>query len=222
MTLYSYCLRYDDGAAPNPYWGKCTLVICKPAIRRTAQVGDWVIGLGSAHSVIGDISGSVVYAMRVTERLSMKEYDEYCQEHLSEKLPDWRHKDFRRRVGDCIYDYSKGGKPKLRPSVHGENNRATDLRGENALLSTHFFYFGIKPEELPSNLKPLVHRTQGHKSRANSDYVDEFVAWIEGLGYKPCHAHAEPQLKSKILATPDFRMFCAAQDETEDRDDDIC
>ena len=40
--LYSYCLPYDDGAAPNPFWGTCTLVICKPAIRRTARVGDWI------------------------------------------------------------------------------------------------------------------------------------------------------------------------------------
>jgi hypothetical protein len=57
MILYSYCLRYDDRAAPNPYHGICTLVICKPAIRRTANVGDWIIGLGSVSSPIGDISG---------------------------------------------------------------------------------------------------------------------------------------------------------------------
>ena len=46
MKLYTYCLRYDDGAAPNPYWGVCTLVICKPAIRRSAEPGDWVVVFG--------------------------------------------------------------------------------------------------------------------------------------------------------------------------------
>jgi len=45
-TLYTYCIPYDDGAAPNPYWGICTLVICKPVIRRTAEVGDWIVGTG--------------------------------------------------------------------------------------------------------------------------------------------------------------------------------
>lgn len=70
MKLYSYCLRWDDGAAPNPFWGVCTLAICKPAIRRTAKVGDWVVGLGSANSPIGNISDSVVYAMRVTDAKS--------------------------------------------------------------------------------------------------------------------------------------------------------
>ena len=48
-TIYSYVLRTDDGAAPNPLWGTCTLTICKPVIRRTAKVGDWVIGVGSAN-----------------------------------------------------------------------------------------------------------------------------------------------------------------------------
>jgi hypothetical protein len=74
MTLYSYCLRYDTGAAPNPFGGICTLVICKPAIRRVAQPGDWVVGLGASSSPIGDVSGRVVYAMKITERLTMQGY----------------------------------------------------------------------------------------------------------------------------------------------------
>ena len=45
--IYSYVLRIDDGAAPNPFWGLCTLTICKPAIRRNAQIADWIIGTGS-------------------------------------------------------------------------------------------------------------------------------------------------------------------------------
>jgi Nucleotide modification associated domain 2 len=98
MMLYSYCLRYDDGAAPNPYWGVCTVVICKPAIRRTAHVGDWVVGLGAVSSPIGDISGQVVYAMRVTSVMSMRQYDDHCQKLLSGKIPDWNNRDFRRRM----------------------------------------------------------------------------------------------------------------------------
>lgn len=40
--IYSYVLRYDDGVAPNPYGGVCTLAICKPVIRKKPK---WVIGL---------------------------------------------------------------------------------------------------------------------------------------------------------------------------------
>ena len=221
MILYSYCLRYDDGAAPNPYWGLCTLVICKPAIRRTARVNDWIVGLGSTNSPLGDISSSVVYAMKVTAIMPLKEYDAFCQQHLRNKIPDWSHREFARKVGDCIYEYSHRGKPMLRPSVHNEGNRLTDLKGDNALLSNHFYYFGDKPVRLPKELQPIAHRTQGHKSRANSDYVDEFISWIEGLGLEPCSLHGEPQLKSKIMQSHDCRGLCAGQDREEDQDDSI-
>ncbi len=180
MRLYSYCIRYDDGAAPNPFWGICTLVICKPAIRRCAQVDDWVVGLGSANSPIGDISDCVVYAMKVSDRMTMQEYDEYCQRHHPRKIPQWRNrKDYRLRVGDCIYDYSDGEPPILRWSVHDEGNRERDLGGKCALLSNHFYYFGDKPIKLPDRLGPIIHATQGHKSDANQPYIEEFINWIE-------------------------------------------
>src|SRR6266852_7459904 len=115
--LWSYCLRYDDGAAPNPYWGVCTLAICKPAIRRKAKEGDWVVGLGSKRSPCGDISSKVVYAMHVTQVLTMEGYDLHCRKHLRKKIPNWHDHDFRRRMGDCIYDYGQCP-PHLRESVH--------------------------------------------------------------------------------------------------------
>jgi len=181
MTLYSYCLRFDDGAAPNPYWGVCTLVICKPAIRRNVKVGDWVVGLGSKNSPIGDVSTGVVYAMRVTKVLSMKEYDGFCKRSLTKKIPDWTNSDFRRRVGDCIYDFSHPGQPRQRPSVHTAANRETDLSGLHALLSKHFYYFGDRPRQLPEYLLPIIHATQGHKSRSNARHATKFVRWIESM-----------------------------------------
>ena len=75
-TLYSYVVRTDYGSAPNPFWGVCTLVICKPKIRRSAQVGDWIVGTGSANSPIGDIRGMMIYAMRVTDKMTMYEYEQ--------------------------------------------------------------------------------------------------------------------------------------------------
>ena len=35
MKLYTYCIPYDSGAAPNPFWETCTLAICKPVILKT-------------------------------------------------------------------------------------------------------------------------------------------------------------------------------------------
>src|SRR5215472_8962351 len=86
-TLFSYCIPFDNGAAPNPFWGLCTLAVCKPSIRRSAKVGDWIVGTGSVNSPIGDISGKVVYAMLVTEKMTMKEYDQFTRVGLPGKIP---------------------------------------------------------------------------------------------------------------------------------------
>lgn len=70
--LYSYVVRYDSGFAPNPFYGFCSLATCKPDIRRTASVGNWVVGSGSKSVGRG---GFLVYAMRVTEILTFEEFN---------------------------------------------------------------------------------------------------------------------------------------------------
>ena len=97
-TLFSYCVRDDAGSAPNPFWGVCTLAICKPKIRLAAEPGDWIVGTGSQHSPIGDVSGMLVYVMRVTRKLSMEDYDALTRRELREKIPKWRDRDPRRRA----------------------------------------------------------------------------------------------------------------------------
>lgn len=221
MRLYSYCLRYDDGAAPNPYWGLCTLVVCKPVIRRTANVGDWVVGLGSRNSPLGDISEYVMYAMKVTEKMTLQEYDGFCQSTCPNKIPDWKNRDYRRRVGDCIYDYSGGLPPRMREGVHDERNKERDLGGESALLSDHFYYFGDKPVRLPRHLEPIMHETQGHKSRANDPYRHDFVSWINSWDYKPNSLYGSPQLKLEMVSDPDVRSKCAQRDVEEHDLDEV-
>jgi Nucleotide modification associated domain 2 len=223
MNLYSYCLRFDNGAAPNPYWGICTLAICKPGIRRIARVGDWVVGLGSKDSPIGDISTRMVYAMKVTRVLSMKDYDEFCRRSRTEKLPDLANPDFRRKVGDCIYDFDKAYQPSLRQSIHSQENRETDLAGKNVLLSEDFYYFGEKAVELPEALFPLIHSTQGYKSLANAPYIDNFVQWVEDEAWKKNEPLGEPQRKRGILsrAEEEYRTSCSKQDRKEDEWDRV-
>jgi hypothetical protein len=183
-----------------------------------------VLGIGSKNSPVGDISTDVVYAMRVTKILSMRDYDGFCRKSLSEKIPDWTNSDFRRVVGDCIYDFGPRDEPLLRRSVHTEANRKRDLSGCNVLLSTHFYYFGDKPEGLPEALLPLVHPTQGHKSYANEPYADDFVKWIKSKGWKKRTIVGEPQLKDKIVSMTEeeCRSFCSEQHREEDERDEVC
>lgn len=124
----------------------------------------------------------MVHAMRVTEKVSHFEYDEWAREHCPEKVPDARSSDPRRHVGDAIYDWREDP-PRVRPgSVHDVSNRERDLSGGYALLSEHFFYyFGDHPVAIPEELQGMVQRRQGRRSDSNAPYLDPFVAWLEEL-----------------------------------------
>jgi hypothetical protein len=220
MKLYTYLLRYDYGSAPNPYWGICTLVICKPVIRRTADIGDWVVGFCSASFENNKYPCHIVYAMKVTRKMTMKEYDEYCEKQHPEKIPEWDIDDYCRRVGDCIYDYSSGGEPVQRIGVHTEENIERDLAGKYALVSRHFYYFGDTPIELHDDLMPIVHQSQGHKSNKNAEYADKFVDWIKKGGYVINTLYGEPQLKNEIMNDPEARVKCADRDLEIANDDE--
>lgn len=191
--LFTYTIPIDDGAAPNPFRGMCSLAICKPGIRRCAKKGDWVAGLGSVNAPSGDLSKRLVYAMRVEEVLTLQEYDQKAATNWPHRIPRINSADLSERLGDCIYDYSRGS-PLQRPGVHGPDNKKTDLYGENVLISRDFYYFGSRPIKLPPHLFGICHQTQGHRSESNSPYFDPFVAWLRDLGLA----------RGQILGWPDF------------------
>jgi hypothetical protein len=141
------------------------------------RLGGWD-GLGElAHR---RLRRCVVYAMKVTSKLTMARYDAYTRRELRRKIPYQVNGDRRRGLGDSIYDFSSGP-PVLRPSVHDVEERRTDLGGRYILLSNHFYYFGDHPRRLPDGLLPIVKHGQGHRSRLNARYEASFVSWLEGL-----------------------------------------
>jgi hypothetical protein len=212
-------LPYDDGAAPNPFHGVCTLVICKPAIRASARVGDWIAGTGAKYArrsdgASQDMRGRLVYAMRVSESMPMPLYDEYTRAHLPGKIP--RDED---DCGDSIYDFS-GPVIVQRPGPHLPSNMPTDLRGKNAILSDHFFYFGAAAIELPERLQPIAQNQQGHRVHANAAYVTAFIEWVEQLGHQPCSLLGTPLMSGR--GDESCRRWCAtsraADDDVEEED----
>jgi hypothetical protein len=178
--LFSYTIPIDDGSAPNPFHGMCSLAICKPGIRRVAKKGDWVAGLGSRKAPSGDLSGRIVYAMCIEEVLPMKEYDSRATSEWPRRIPNLRSADLSERLGDCIYDFSRG-EPTQRGGVHGKNNIETDLSGESVLLSRRFYYWGREAIKLPDDLLAICHQTRGHRSDSNAPYFERFVNWLRSL-----------------------------------------
>jgi hypothetical protein len=219
--IYSYVLRFDNGAAPNPFWGVCTLTICKPVIRRTARVGDWVVGTGSKNSKLKDgnkydLSDRLVYAMKISQIKSLKEYDEYCKLNLKTKIPDWTNNDWRKKMGDCIYDYSNSEEPTMRKGVHNEWNRERDLGGKNALVSDRFYYFGEEARIIPDDLRRIIKKNQGHLKVENQDLLERFESWI--FSFEKNKVYANPQLKYEFdkIMTEEQISKCARRHEIED------
>lgn len=189
--LFSYTIPIDDGAAPNPFHALCTLAICKPRIRSTAKPGDWITGLGSKHAPSGDLSGRVVYAMLVKEKITMAQYDQRCQTEWPFRIPDIRSPHESNRLGDCLYDY-RTGQPTLRSGVHHKKEMEKDLGGKFVLIAYEFYYFGNNAVALPKELLAICHQNQGHKSNANKPHFKSFVTWVRSLGFAPGVMHGSP------------------------------
>jgi hypothetical protein len=179
--LFTYNIRHDTGYAPNPFFDVCTLNTCKPQIRREANEGDWVVALKSDR---------VICVMKVTRKMTMAEYWDYCIRRVPGKIPPQSAQctDPRWIVGDCQYEFSSG-KPRLLQGSHESKHVQRDLSGQNTLLSTHFVYFGLHERRLPRELVPIAQCAtgkwigRGRKSRANDPYRADFLQWVERL---PC------------------------------------
>ena len=166
--------------------------------QKFAKQHKWVIGrLGldrKTHpSVI--LSERLIYMMKITEKMTMAEYDGFTRDRLPAKIPEWSNEDPRRKRGDSIYDFS-GGAPSQRQSVHNEGNRKRDLGGEYALLSKHFWYFGRNAIMIPDLMKNLIRAGQGHRSLSNDPWVNEFLQWVSNFQLMPNHLYGLPAGKS--------------------------
>ena len=82
VKLFSYVVAEDKGFAPNPIGGYCTLANCKCRregsrwrnIVELANEGDWIVGTGGANKRKSSGHGTLIYAMRVEESLTLKQY----------------------------------------------------------------------------------------------------------------------------------------------------
>jgi len=96
IHIFSYIVSSDSGFAPNPFWNYCTLACCKPVIRRTASVGDWIVGLSPKA-----LGNDIVFAMKVTEKMTMADY--WKDKRFRNKKVKMKSADPIRRRGDNIY-----------------------------------------------------------------------------------------------------------------------
>lgn len=200
MNLYSYVVRYDSGFAPNPFYGFCTLATCKGLIREHAQVGDWIVGVGSASQKIQQ-GGRIVYAMQVSEKITFNEY--YNDARFEKKKPILTGSKKQAR-GDNIY-YAESNDwaqiDSFHSNVDGSPHREhieIDTEVDAVLVGEKFIYFGkdglFIPDHFISEGKKLCHAGIGRSkfvSDKPTDYelIEKFIKWYEGFDEKGYVSH---------------------------------
>lgn len=193
MHLFSYKVVYDIGFAPNPFHGVCTLATCKPRIRKNADVGDWVLGVGSAAQ---GALGQLVYAMEVGEKLT---FDDYWNDARFQRKKADRRGSLKYRYGDNVYHQAVNGEwlqSDCRHSLEtGEPNAdhvKRDTSADAVLVASRFTYWGGKGPRLPKEFTDwngvnLGDPGRDHTYKAYSrELIDAFVAWVAQLqaGYQ--------------------------------------
>ncbi|MBT0653358.1 hypothetical protein [Geomobilimonas luticola] len=177
MRLFSYIVTHDTGFAPNPFWGFCTLANCKPAIRRAANVGDWIVGISPKAK-----GNKLIYAMQVNEILTYEQY--FNDERFSEKIPYYNSKVVHKR-GDNIYRPLQNGNFQQLQSMHSNGDsenpttKAHDLGGIKVLIAhnDNFYYHGSKALVLPTDLNVLK-VGRAHKNRFSPEVITAFLNFI--------------------------------------------
>lgn len=184
MKCHLYVVEHDKGFAPNPFFGVCTLACCKPRIRQKADVGDYVIGLGSAGA---NLTGRLIYWMMVAEIVT---FDEYWAEPRFIKKRAQMGGSLMECYGDNIYHRDPKTKTWIQAhSFHsdrndaGSGNLANDTgRTENVLIANRFGYWGGSGPIWPPHLEAIRPRGRAERCRLTSEQVEECIAFVEGLG----------------------------------------
>ncbi len=180
MKIYRYVIDHDMGFSPNPFHGICTLVNCKPVVRRLAQIGDYVMGFGSSQS---DIRYKLIYWMRIGETMTFDEYWNDLRFEHKKPVVNGSHLKFH---GDNIYHYDVSGNIIQEPSFHSlpdgspnTKNINTDTGSTNRILVADLFgYYGNRALSVPDGLSDIVAVGRGHRTAHSLELRDAVISWL--------------------------------------------
>jgi len=170
LRTYIYKLTSDRGGAPcappstngHPL---LTLSICKPAIRRTAQPGDRIVGITSRALANREQYplGAVIYAAVVSRALGPEDY--YSARGEFRSRPDCIY--IFRRTSGTLQHTGRTGLHADPAYVTSDLGRYPYYRNARTLLCEDFRYFGPHAVPIPKRLSNLISIAdamgQGHR-----------------------------------------------------------
>lgn len=188
MRMFSYKIARDYGFAPNPFHGTCSLATCKPHIRKSAAIGDLILGCGSAEN---NRIGHLIFAMRVTSKASFQEYWNEPRHFI--KRPNFR-SSIAHAYGDNIYHQDSSGAWFQERSHHsfadgtlnGDNLKRDTTTSKMVLLSTDFVYFGRNSTPIPAHLRNFngddaYPNVRDYRSRFDDRLIAAVDRWFSAL-----------------------------------------
>ena len=166
--IRSYVITHDHGFSPNYDPPALTLACCKPRIRKTAVVGDWIVGTHSKKRGWNRLC----FAAQVSAAMSFDEYHRDPVFISKRPTPD--------NFGDAIYRRGSGGRlVQVRNRGHNSAHFGHDTSVDRVLVCERFWHFGAGlplPEDLADF---LVKRGPGHRNISSPNTIavfEEFIA----------------------------------------------
>lgn len=179
---FSYIVKRDYGFAPNPFYGVLTLATCKPKIRKSASVGDFIIG----NATIAD-EQKLIFMAKVSEIVT---FDTYWTDGRFQKKKPVMNGSLKKLYGDNIYHLDTTGEWLQENSHHTHADGSVNLDNLNrdtgstdhVLICEEFFYFGKSMFNVPDDFAVCIHSGIGHHC---PNYTDAQKLWNYLKGIYP-------------------------------------
>jgi hypothetical protein len=217
MKLFTYIVARDYGFAPNPFYGYCTLATCKPRIRSSASIGDWVVGTGAITKY--NLSGHLIYAMQVDEIMNFDSY--WNDSRFTSKRPVMNGS-LKQLYGDNIYHCTKkrwvqeNSHHSLETGKPNPKNIMKDTSVNRLLVARKFVYYGSAAPIIPDYFRPYKptgedlccpkQAPRGHRVKSH-ELASAFEAWLDsrgewGIRERPLEFNSHKRITCKIEGEP--------------------
>ena len=207
--IYVYKLIADNGGAPCVQDGVLSLSICKPHIRQSAQVGDWIIGFGGKS--IPDLRARLIYIAQVTTVLDDGGY-------YSDQVYYSRRDCIYRKCSDGYYGVKNDFHDPVADLAHDVGEAPNYDRARN-LLSTQFVYFGGNRDVSIEDVRDLYDNlprdyVKFHPETTRKRWEAFILSVIEKYNFGTCYKPTHPAGQEKCYDTEDepqiYRGSCSS------------